>query len=849
MGWNRLALILAALWPLGATAGDVDYLRDVKPILARRCVSCHGVLKQKSGLRLDTAVRIFQGGNAGTVVEPGNCDESPLVDAITGRSGVRMPPEGEGEALSAQDIDVINRWVAAGAKTPATEPETPDPRSHWAFRLPVRPALTQVKNPAWAMNPVDTILSEVHESRGLIPVAPAEKSVLLRRIYLDLTGIAPTPAEIQGFIDDSSEDAYEKVVDRLLNSPRYGERWGRHWMDVWRYSDWDGFGAEVRESQPHVWRWRDWIVESLNSDKGYDRMVVEMLAADEASPGDESALRATGYLARNWYKFSRNVWLDNTIEHTSKAFLGLTTNCARCHDHKYDPIAQRDYYRMRAVFEPLDIRTDRVPGQPDTSKNGLSSVYDSKADAPTFLFVRGNEKEPDTSKMLSPAVPAIFGVKDFDKSIKPVALPAAATRPGLRPFVKDETLAAARAEVAKRTADLAKAAKGTPAVALGEKGLAAAKTALTAAEARVAADEAKFQARADADLLGRLAAMAERQAAVLSAEVALIQAEASKDGKAKAADVAAKKKALESATAALAKADGAYTPLGPVYPSTSTGRRLALAKWIASRQNPLTARVAVNHVWMRHFGVPLVPTVADFGNNGKPPTNSALLDWLAVDFMESGWSFKALHRGIVTSRAYRMKSTGEDASAGNLAADPGNVSLWRQNPRRIEAEAVRDNVLAAAGTLDPTMGGPDIDPAGGETVTRRSLYFRHAKEKRVTFLKLFDSPSVVSCYRRAESVVPQQALALVNSPLALEQAKVLAKTLTKEASDDARFVDAAFLRMLGRRPTPPERSECLGYLTEQGRKLSQEGPEKPSDRARADLVHVLFNHNDFVTIR
>ncbi len=480
-------VIPATLWlafGLTATArADVDYVRDVKPILARRCVVCHGILKQKAGLRLDTAARLLQGGKNGRVVEPGESVDSELIDRVAESDPtLRMPPEGEGEALSAVDIKTLRDWIAAGAHAPANEPEPPDPRRHWAFQPPVRP---QVPLSESVNNPIDAFLAAGYAANGVKPVAEAEKIVLIRRVYLDLTGIAPTPAEVAAFVADPADDAYEKVVDRLLSSPRYGERWGRHWMDVWRYSDWDGFGAEVRESQPHIWHWRDWIVENLNSDVGYDRMLVAMLAADEATPGDPSARRATGFLARNWYKFNRNAWLDNILEHTSKAFLGVTVNCARCHDHKYDPISQVDYYRLRALFEPHEVRADRVPGQPDTAKDGLACVYDARADEPTYLFVRGNEKEPAKDKPLTPAVPPALGGKPLD--IKPVSLPLEAAHPGLRSFVREETVALARAEVTAREAEKA---KGAPAP-LTEKGLAAARAGLTAAEARVAADLAR----------------------------------------------------------------------------------------------------------------------------------------------------------------------------------------------------------------------------------------------------------------------------------------------------------------------------------------------------------------------
>ena len=299
----------------------------------------------------------------------------------------------------------------------------------------------------WSLHPIDRFLAAAHQRHELEPALPAEKNLLLRRVTLDLIGLPPTADEMRAFLTDTSPDAYEKVVDRLLASPQYGERWGRHWMDVWRYSDWDGYGKEVRESKPHIWRWRDWIVESLNADKPYDQMITEMLAADELLPLDESARRATGFLVRNWYRFNRNVWLDNTVEHTSKAFLGITLNCARCHDHMYDPILQREYYQFRAFFEPYDVRTDRVRGESDTNRSGLVRVFDAEADKPTYLFERGNEAQADKDTPLAPAVPHALGGNPLH--IAAVELPAEAFYPGLRPFVQQESLAAATAALEK----------------------------------------------------------------------------------------------------------------------------------------------------------------------------------------------------------------------------------------------------------------------------------------------------------------------------------------------------------------------------------------------------------------
>src|SRR5262249_43292635 len=244
--------------------------------------------------------------------------------------------------------------------------------------------------------------------RGLKPNPLADKATLLRRVTLDLVGLPPSREELHAFLADEAPDAYDKVVDRLLASPQYGERWGRPWMDVWRYSGPFGLGEEYRYSQRHVWRWRDWIIESLNADKGYDRMIVEMLAGDELAPGDPNTLRATGYLARNWYKFNRNIWIQDTVEYTAAGFLGTTLRCARCHDHKYDPISQADYYRFRAVFEPHDVRIDPVPAQPDINKDGVARVFDKTPDTPTYLFVRGDERNPDKSRTLTPGVPRLF---------------------------------------------------------------------------------------------------------------------------------------------------------------------------------------------------------------------------------------------------------------------------------------------------------------------------------------------------------------------------------------------------------------------------------------------------------
>lgn len=676
-------------------------------------------------------------------------------------------------------------------------------------------------------------------------------------------------------------------------------------MDVWRYSDWDGYKQQLRGSQRHIWRWRDWIVESLNSDKGYDRMIVEMLAADEVAPSNPTVLPATGFLARNYHKSNRNIWLDATVEHTAKAFLGMTLNCARCHDHKFDPVSQTAYYQFRAIFEPHNVRTDRVPGQRDLMQDGLPRAFDADLKAETFLYKRGNEKFPDKDNPMKPAVPEIPGGA-YQPQV--VSLPVAAWYPALTDFIVEEQLAVARSQLASAAKMLDERAGQLSSTNTGDQSSdgdsknnakgkllelqhTVAQLKLNSLEARVAADRAKYglddAAGDDAtQQLAVIAASAERQLKVGQAELAVAQktlavatAKSSdeQDQKKKQAaiakskkELAAASKALKTAREALGKTDGAYTPLGKPYPKTSSGRRLALAHWITSENNPLTARVAVNHIWMRHFGQPIVQNVFDFGLRSPRPQHAALLDWLAVELMENDWSMKHLHRLIVNSRTWRLASSAPSLGPDhNRDIDGDNHLLWRVNVRRLDAEIIRDNMLAVSGQLDRQQGGADIDFRKGEESKRRSIYLRHAYEKQMTMLVLFDAASPNECYRRSESIIPQQALALANSSLSLGGSRLLARQLWKEvsqrgASGNSQFVTETFLQTLSRPPLDAERAACLVFLKEQAETLSNPSTlqrfaggaaskTKPStdpvERARENLVLVLMNHNDFVTVR
>lgn len=877
-----------------AQAPVVDYSRDIKPILKERCFACHGALQQKAGLRLDTGAMLRRGGDGGPAVVAGKVAGSLLVERITSKDdSQRMPAEGK--PLTAEQVALFKAWIEQGATSPENEQPEQDPHEHWAFKKPSRPVRPEIRSSkSEARNEVDAFVAATLESAGIEPRPSAEKHVLLRRVYLDLIGLPPTREELLAFLADESPNAYEMVVDRLLRDPRHGERWARHWMDIWRYSDWYGrrHVPDVWNSAPQIWRWRDWIVRSLNEDHGYDRMIREMLAADEVCPEDDDAAVATGYLVRNWYALNPNDWMRSTVEHTGKAFLGLTFNCAHCHDHKYDPILQDDYFRLRAFFEPISIRQDRVPGEADPGpfqeydygklrkiqRLGAVRIFDKTPDAPTWFYTGGDERNRVKNRgSIAPGVPEFLRSTGLQPVASPVSLPTRAWSPGLRPAIVETMLNDARAAIVSAETELVAASmiaeqRSTRLAAAAAK-LLAARAARASLEARIAADRAKLGETLNADVpaLARAASRLEREAAfrkaeaeVLTLENALAVAEAkpatdmnrAKEVEAATKGLAAAKPVQETArTAANDAMSETYTPLGPAYPKTSTGRRKALADWIASRDNPLTARVAVNHLWSHHFHVPLVSTVTDFGRNGARPTHPELLDWLAVELMESGWSMKHLHRLIVTSAAYRrasgegrVGSEEQNAAASNfalrtphspLAADPENKLLWRMNPGRMEAEVVRDSLLNVAGKLDPKIGGQELENTEALTTFRRSLYYSVFPEQggKSAMGELFDAPDALECYRRSRSIVPQQALALTNSDLVHQLSIAIAQN--EGQKNDQEFVVACFERILSRRPTARELEICLETVSK----------SSVTPLARASLVRALFNHNDFVTIR
>ncbi len=1150
------------------TSAQIDFATEIRPILQQRCFACHGALKQESGLRLDTAKAIHQGSDNGPILRIDDVEASELLKRVTtDKTELRMPPEGH--ALESEQIDRLRTWIQQGAPLPLLDEPEPSPSDHWAFKQPVRP-----QPPSGSEHPIDAFLYQALQREGLAPQPIASPAHRLRRLYLDLIGLPPPIDVLEAFERNPSTEAYTAIVDRLLASPQYGERWGRHWMDVWRYADWFGrrYVPDVWNSAPQLWHWRDWIVRSLNNDVGYDQMIREMLAADEYKPGDMQAAVATGYIIRNWYALNPNDWMRNTVEHTGKAFLGLTFQCAHCHDHKYDPITQENYFQFRAFFEPIYVRQDRIAGQADpgpfqdyeystlrkVQRLGTVSIFDKKHDAPTWFYTGGDERNRLTDRgSIHPGFPDFLKLNTANttspnRSIDPIELPADGWYPGLRPDLIrsqreeyhreraeaqstlqsakqadlpsvniDETklqelqleLDSLRAQAITGTAQKGPLqgnqslvfdaingrrmlyrsvpeidsvreldtvsflvtvpvdahfnfqltrnnATGATATYVGfEKGIiksykpgtfdefevgrysteqmqctlhvrltlhpekdqctldvttlqltapetlvkevaiafngwnpvgnpnqgilfdarpgtfaviddwkyqhatteqstsampllaftfeanqiadqvdlagmlnwesaasycippatslvAAAwkspdarnieqkiarierilllpKLPLQAAEAklrwkesqcndyeqRLAAETARYvrklsESTEEWKSLNALACNAQQQLDLEKAQWDLAQSSLElgeielrlMDPKLPADQLETlPKKHAEviqrhhDALAALNKAKtqpcDSYRPLSIQYPKTSTGRRKALADWITSPLNPLTARVGINHIWMRHFHQPLVNTVFDFGRNGNKPTHPELLDWLAVEWMESGWSMKHIHKLIVTSSAYQQKSSGNDNAAAN--SDPDNRWLWKMNSGRMEAEVLRDSLLAAADCLDPTLGGQELENSESFTTYRRSLYYSCQPEEdgKSPLGMLFDGPDAADCYRRTRTIIPQQSLALTNSalihslaPKIVLQVDSLAansratqdtpsqKFVDEKEADANAFVDTAFRYLLNRSPSQEELQACTAYFENE-------------PKAKESLVRILVNHPDYLTIR
>jgi cytochrome c553 len=756
MSFSTARLLLAALSvaptamfgavttaPKPDAAQTAFFEKHIRPVLATKCYKCHSAEadKVRGGLLLDTRDGLRKGGDTGPAIVPGNPGESLLIQALhSADKDTAMPPEKSGGKLPAKVIADFEAWVKMGAPDPregaAAEPvvkmeiDFNKAREFWAYKAPVLQQAPVVADRAWPRTDLDRFILAGLEAKGLKPVADADRRNLIRRVYFDLVGLPPTPEELEAFFRDTSPEAFAKVVDRLLASPQFGERWGRHWLDVARYAE--STGKERNFTFPEAWRYRDYVIAAFNADKPYDEFIREQIAGDllPAKDAEErnAHLIATGFLAlgpkglneRNRLQFQMDL-VDEQIDVTSRAVLGLTAACARCHDHKFDPIPTTDYYALAGIFR--SSRTFYGTAAPDAKRN------------------RNGSPLLPLSKSAAAAPPAASAEKQLAEKLKangtltaPAAIPVAAIGTALAMGVTD----------------------GRP-------------------------GDSPLYLRGEIDHPGP------------------------------------------------AVPRGFLTVLTPGSPpaisSAQSGRR-ELADWLASKSNPLTARVMVNRVWLNLFGEGLVRTPDNFGATGEKPTHPALLDLLATQFMRGGWSVKTLVRSIVLSRTYQLASTTDPK---NYEADPDNILVWRMTPRRLDAEAIRDGILAASGQLERTppyasvvahIGdgyiGRGIAPAQFNVEARyRSVYLPIIRDYVPDVLAVFDfaEPSLVVAARETTNV-PSQALFMMNSPFVTAQSRALAKRLLAMTQyEHGQRIIMAYMLTLSRPPTPAESARTGQYLT------------------------------------
>jgi hypothetical protein len=739
------------------------------------------------------------------------------------------------------------------ARGAGERPVTDRDRSHWSFQKPTRPALPAVRDASWVRTPVDAFILARLEKAALRPAPEAARATLLRRVTFDLTGLPPTPEELDAFLSDTRPDAYERVVERLLASPHYGERWAQHWLDVARYAESNGYEGDAE--RPHAWRYRDWVIRAFNEDLPYDQFLTEQLAGDLMARGKDAREHADEVVASGFNRcgpvhvvggntdpeVNRQEVLTEMTNEVGAAFLGLTLGCARCHDHKFDPISQRDYYRLQAFFAAAQ------PKEIDIATPEEKSNHDRRA-----------------AELNARLAPLRKEVAELEAPYK--ARLTEAKKAKLEPKYRD----ALAVEPKKRTPEQVKlAADAEPLIKVTWDEIVGALT--PADRERRAGLRAKLH-----ELEAQLPPPAP-QAWTVGNDLLTPATYVLKRGDPKKKDVAVEPAFPRVLLSAEPAADGPHARL----------TRLDLARWLARPDHPLTARVMVNRIWQHHFGKGLVATANDFGARGVPPTHPELLDWLACEFAEGGWSVKQLHRLVVLSSTYRQDSRAPDAEAKRV--DPDNRLLGHMNRQRLEGEALRDGVLAVAGTLNPALGGPPVrvplEPAVYELIftegepdglwhvtpdprqhTRRSIYLFAKRNVRLPLFEAFDRPdTLTSCPVRPVSTFAPQALILLNGPLLQEQSRAFAAKLLRDCGPDAdRQIDRAYRLALARPPRPGEAATARQFLAEQTDWLrdprhSPEPVRAPAGvpdsvdpaaaAALADFCLALLNRNEFLYIR
>jgi mono/diheme cytochrome c family protein len=802
------------------TAEQVEFFeKKIRPLLVNHCYECHSAQADEiaGNLRLDWRGGLIQGGDSGPAIVPGDASGSRLIRAVRHDDpDLKMPPE---KKLSDAEIADLVAWVKMGAPDPRVESKesgkkklsVSEARQFWSLKPVEDPGVPKVKDKAWPRGDIDRFILQKLEAQKLRPAADADRRTLLRRATYDLTGLPPTPDEIEAFLKDKSPRAFAKVVDRLLATRAYGERWGRHWLDVVRYADTAGDNSDY--PIPQMVKYRNWVIDAIQADMPYDEFVRQQLAGD-LLPADSQQERysqtiATGYLANSRrfgsYEDTRYPWhltIEDTIDNLGRTFLGLTINCARCHDHKFDPISNEDYYALYGFFQSTRYPWPGI--ELDKAQHDLVPL------APEKEIAEGEKRRKQELARL-------------DAKIKKVEAEQ-----------KEANEELAKIEKAKDDDD--KKEK----VAAVTKRLAQLKTAVKVARKQ----------REDFN----------RQP--LPYELAYAVAEGKTEGKKKVGNACVQIKGDPERQGAEVPRRFLTVLGGQLLPENAEGSgRLELARWITDPANPLTARVMVNRLWHYHFGRGIAATPSDFGKQGTPPTHPELLDWLACRFVEGGWSLKKMHRLILLSHTYQVASS-DDGDGARL--DPNNELFGRFPRRRLDAESIRDTLLAVSGTLDTSTGGehPFPEPKKWDFTQHkpfkavydsnlRSVYLMTQRIQRHPFLALFDGADTnASTARRVTSTTPLQALYLMNDPFVHEQSAAFARRLLAERSDDEERVKLAWLLLFSRQPDANEREMATTYLAQVKKKL---GAEKPSDEERItqawqSLVRSLWMSNEFVYI-
>lgn len=846
--------LLAAALVFGQGTGQpVSFAGEIGPMISSKCVQCHGPSSKMGGLDLTSREGLLKGGKHGPALVPGRAADSRFYRHLTGEFTPQMP---FGSKLGEDDVNLFKSWIDQGAAwDPSVNVASPvgarkftaAERSYWFFQPVAKPAPPQTTSKSAARNPVDAFVAAKLAEKGIRPNPRADKLTLLRRASIDLTGLPPTPEESQAFLADQSPDAFAKVLDRLLASPHYGERWARQWLDVARYADTNGFKAD--ELRPNIWRYRDYVINAFNSDKPYDRFLREQIAGDELYPNDVEAHIATGFLRHYTdetnqpsMELRRQELLQNITDTVGSALMGMTFGCAKCHDHKFDPILQKDYYRLQSFFANVRAKDDFVvlTGRDLDEYNKRQAEWESKT----------KDIRAEMHAMVAPIAKADadeYMIRFSEGTREAIQTPAEKRTP------MQQLLAfQGSPQVTKPDTEVGKKLKG---------------------DARKRFDELAAQLKSFESLKPNPPVAQTMIDNGLATPKSYVLAAASWN--------APKEEVQPGFLSILDPSDAKFTPLPEIQ---STGRRTALANWLADARNPLTARVMVNRIWQGHFGTGIVESSSDFGMMGERPTNQPLLDYLAASFTGNGWSIKKMHRMIMLSDTYQQSSvvsSNPNADAA-VSADSDNKLLWHYPRRRVEGEVVRDGMLLTSGLLNPKMGGPAIRPelpAGVNTVgyaswavdkdeaqtRRRSVYVMEKRILPFPMFEAFDAPSSEeSCPRRFSSVVPSQALTVMNDKSILEWSVAFAARVLDDGglSTDQR-IDRAYRLAFSRSPNPDERKSVSQFLAHQSAVVSARiarnekvllpanlpaGMDPATASAFVDFCHSLMSSNEFLYV-